>query len=49
MDAKTLEALKGSIKHWRKNVEAKTAAETSTYSTDCPLCSLFNTGISDNL
>jgi hypothetical protein len=41
MDAKTLEALKGSIAHWEKNAQAEHHYEFSVSAYDCPLCDLF--------
>jgi|SRR5690606_28026025 len=41
MDAKTLEALKASIRKWEKNAEVKTPDDYLIDSSDCPLCDLF--------
>jgi hypothetical protein len=41
MPAKTLAALKGSIKHWEDNVAAE-VGDGSTRWQDCKLCLLFN-------
>jgi len=41
MKAKTLAALKKSIKHWEQNVVAKTPEEASIGPDDCALCGLF--------
>lgn len=41
MDARTLKALKGSIKHWQENSKAKTTDDASTSYLMCPLCSEF--------
>lgn len=43
MDATTLAALKGSIQHWRENVEAETAGDVRVGTPFCPLCDLYNT------
>jgi len=43
MDARTLEALKASIKHWEANLNAEQAEEVTIGPDDCPLCNLFNT------
>lgn len=49
MDAKTLEALKASIRKWEKNAEAETLAEYKTGSRDCALCLAFHCYYNDNL
>ena len=41
MNAKTLEALKGSIKKWEKVFDGEEEG-------DCPLCDLFNDDLKDN-
>jgi hypothetical protein len=41
MDAKTLEALKGSIAHWEKNAQAGHPYGFSVKTEDCPLCDMF--------
>lgn len=41
MNRKTLSALKKSIKHWERNVLAKTPGKTSTGNEQCALCALF--------
>jgi hypothetical protein len=42
MDARTLTALKASIKHWEENVAAETPDEASTRAIDCALCNEFD-------
>lgn len=43
MDSATLAALKGSIKHWRENVEAADHKRVTMGIDYCPLCQMFNT------
>ena len=42
MDARTLEALKASICHWRDNVAAETPYQLRLGADFCALCELFN-------
>ena len=42
MDAKTLKALKASIRKWEKNAKAETLDEFKTGPSECPLCLEFN-------
>jgi hypothetical protein len=44
MDARTLEALKASIEHWRENENAERLMEVDFGSSSCPLCQLFFDG-----
>jgi len=41
MPARTLKALKASIKHWEENVAAETVNDASVKWRDCALCRLF--------
>ena len=41
MNEKTRKALEASIKHWEKNVSAKTPDDVKVNSKDCALCQLF--------
>jgi hypothetical protein len=41
MDAKTLKALKGSIKKWQANAKINDLEEAKIKIIDCPLCTLF--------
>lgn len=41
MSAKTLAALKASIRHWEENVAAETPDDVSVSASDCALCVLF--------
>lgn len=43
MDAKTLEALKASIRKWEKNAEAEYYKDFVVGASKCPLCVMFNT------
>ena len=42
MDAKTLAALRQSIKKWERNAVAETPKGFTTTSANCPLCKLFS-------
>lgn len=41
MDAKTLQALKDSIAHWKDNLAAETPGDVNISRKDCALCDLF--------
>jgi hypothetical protein len=45
MDARTLEALKGSIAHWKRVVRAP--RQTPVGSRFCQLCAVFNVAVED--
>jgi hypothetical protein len=43
MDARTLEALKASIKHWEETTAATDVKSVKIGASECALCGLFNT------